>query len=395
MSYLRIQTPFSSNDEENPLVTVTFNSYIGKSWSECGIAQVHRFLETLGFGSPDEVQALCDSTNVFELFGDKSFVEQRISDADRQLLPQVIQAARTEKMIPQLFPFKSRIEVFKKTNPDYTDFFQFLFTWLTSANEGGREGFIKWWEDYDPKPPMRNEYISITFTVYIRKQFKDKVEDFLDRRRNPSKYNPTEKSDSTPFMDVIHYIKSAVLKYAFKEANWDYISGNAASVSGSLPGVEASIGGGGGNFYVFNKENPKVLQELRFGTVNLGIGLGISSPISVAIDPAVFPTVGKIYHGLFQEITGFRSFEGNYISVNLGASNGVNINTALIFIGTKSSFQIKLGGPGNELSEMLLNAIKDSNAVISVDGHGLETSLVSIGGQFSTGIVARGNLIRK
>ncbi len=380
-----------SDVQNDPLLSVQYNYFFGTTWEECGVSKADGLLTALGFSVREEVTAFCASVNVFNEFSTEKFLKTYVSSEDKQRLSKFGKAQNQIKLFPVTMNFSSSEDLFKiEFNPGYEDFFQALFTWLTRGeNTFEREKFISWWQNPVGQPSMsvRNAYAIQTDSVTIRQSFKDKIDAFLQERRNPQKSTPD--GSSNPFVDGVHFVKNYLLKLILSPSDWGYVSGTDVSVGVQTPLKLVSAGAGGGTFGVYNHKEPKTAYPLKFAMGSVGAGFGPSLPVSLSINPEALPSAGKIYHGFGSRISGDSSFYGFFLTLSVGAADVLNQTSALMFIApyyVAASAGIYPGMDGAKWAEIFAKVIPLSSAIIALDGNGVETS-ISVSAQLSCGFV--------
>jgi hypothetical protein len=349
---------------------------------------VDGILSALGFQSSDEVAKFCASVNVIEAFSDVEFVRQFINDEDRRDLVRLGQIRNKIKLAPTIFIFKPAGSVFDfKVNPGYDDFFQFLYAYVTRGNSfGERENFIKYWKDNYSK---ETSYALRTNSewYFVRASFKKQVDEFLAGLRAPKSQD--DAGSGSPFVDLVHNLKNKVINILLTPSDWGYIqSGDEGAVTIGTPVLQVDAGGGGGEFSVFEKSSPKKLHPLIHRYVSLGVGIGPSFPYNVILNPSAFPDTGKIYHGIGYRIAGIHSFYGISLTIAAGAADVANQTSAFMFI---APFHLLAGVPyaninGENYLQVITAIISRSNAILSLDGHGIEAS-ISVSAQVLLGVV--------
>ena len=155
------KTPLSNLDND-PLDNIQYKYFFGKSWEECGVSKADGLLTALGFSTPDEVSAFCLSTDVLKEFSTQDFFRPYINNEDRQILSKFGKSRQQFNLAPNLTNFTSVGSIFNGTfKPNYEDFFQALFSWLTYGDSAvNRANFIAWWNNPfgENQEPMRNPY---------------------------------------------------------------------------------------------------------------------------------------------------------------------------------------------------------------------------------------------
>ena len=189
---LQEDPPLTTNQEQSKHVQINYSYTLGYTWIDCGISRVNNLLSALGFTSSQQVSQFCSAANVFNLFAEDGWMSAYISQADRQL----IQGEPRRGVLP-LAPLFSTptTSVFNvgNSNPNYDDFFQVLFTWLTHGqNAEYRKQFIEWWSSEngiatDPKlafvgnrTPLNPQKV-IQWSSPVLTTFKSAVDSFLQR----------------------------------------------------------------------------------------------------------------------------------------------------------------------------------------------------------------------
>lgn len=380
------------NSEDDPLVTIQYQYVFGSTWEECGVSKADGLLSALGFSTPAEVTAFCFSVNVLKEFSTEEFIKRHINNDDRQRLVAFGKAKKQYNLAPNnLVTFTPVSSIFDELRkPGYEDFFQFLFTWLTHGDTAvKRNNFIAWWQNPagEASSAVRNPYALKSDSTNIRKSFKEKVDGFLQQLRNPQKPPATEGSNN-PFVDAVHYVKNQLLEVLLRPSNWSYVPGYDVTAGVQTPAKLISVGGGGGNFSVFDKSDPKKLFPLRFALGSVGTGFGPSLPLNINVNPEPFPSVGKIYHGLGSNIFGIASFYGAFVTLGAGAADIANQTTSLMFIAPHYALPAVPipGADGARWAQIFTSVIPLSSAILSLDGNGIEAS-ISVSAQISCGFV--------
>ncbi len=386
-----------ANSDDDPLDNIQYQFFFGKSWEECGVSKADGLLTALGFSTREEVAAFCLSTNVLSEFSTEGFFRPYINKEDRQILVKFGKSLTRLNLAPNLTNLTSVVPIFNETlKPNYEDFFQALFSWLTCGDSPvNRAAFVSWWRNPVGEPPesVRNPYAVKIDSVRVRRSFKEKVTAFLEQLRNPQKSSAPPDGSGNPFVDGIHYVKNKLLNVFFRPSNWNYVPGYSVTVGIQTPLKLVSAGGGGGNFTVFNKNEPEKKYPLRFAVASVGTGFGPSSPININVSPEPFSSSGKIYQGLGNSIVGDVSFYGAFVMLGVGAANVVNQTSSLMFIAPNYATPL-IAYPGMDSvrwAQIFSSVIPLSSAILSLDSNGLEAS-IGVSAQLACGFVGPGKL---
>ncbi len=211
--------------DDSTWIEINYSYSLGYTWIECGISRVNNFLSALGFNSSQQVAAMCAKNNIFSLFAADDWIRNFVNAEDKRLI-----YGEPLKIAVNFFPnFASAANPILRNgsqNPNYSDFFQLIFTYLTHGqNAADRQRFIEWWSfqngiNTDPKfayvgnTTPRNLQKTLQNSASVLVNFKNAVDEFLKR---PDNINGTVVASSYLPAGVVP--SSGMIPYAVGQAS--------------------------------------------------------------------------------------------------------------------------------------------------------------------------------